>query len=103
MAATASEAIMIELEKEGWAFRNKPGIREKALNEDTADPNFLFPKLKPEGANWWCGSMDLLEWRNLLRVWPESDFSTFAKFLRAFCGQISQSVIEWVSQWEYRG
>ena len=31
---------------------------------------------------------------NLVRVWSEHDFSTFAKFLRALCGQMSQLVSE---------
>ena len=40
---------------------NKASIREKALNEDN-DAEFLFAKLKPEGANRRCENRDLLEW-----------------------------------------
>jgi len=38
---------------------NKPGIREKASNEDT-DTEFLFALLKHKGVNRKCGNMDLL-------------------------------------------
>ena len=35
---------------------------------------------------------------NLVTVWQEYDLSTFAKFLRALCGQMSESVSQWVSE-----
>ena len=41
-----------------YLFRNKPGIREKASNEDT-DTEIRFALLKPEGSNWRCWNMDL--------------------------------------------
>ena len=40
--------------------KNKTGILEKASNEDTG-PDFLFAQLKPEGANWRFGNIDLLK------------------------------------------
>ena len=43
---------------------NKPGIREEASNGDTG-PEFLFAQLKPEGANWKCGNMDLFFKKNI--------------------------------------
>ena len=35
---------------------------------------------------------------NLVKVLPEYDFSNFAKFVRALCGQMSQWVSQWVSR-----
>ena len=50
-------------------FYDKPGVREKASNEDS-DTEFLFAYLNSEGANWRCGNMDLLKrTENYTRGW----------------------------------
>ena len=43
-------------------------------------------------------SIRLLPLMSVLRVWPEYDFSIFAKFLRALCRQMRASVSESVSR-----